>query len=257
MAVPRSSALLGAASVIGGVALWEVGVRMFVRGDLFMVPPSAVWTAFLRLARSGELSMHLAVSGAEFAYGFALAIVVGIPLGALMASNRTVSAVLDPWIAALYSTPRIALAPLLIVWLGIGITSKIALVFLSAVFPILVNTLTGVRVTDTELIEAARAFGARRRDVFFKVLIPASVPFIVAGLRLGVGRGIIGVVVGELLGATAGIGYMLYTAGQTFDTATLFVGVVVIAIFGITSDLTLKWVETRLAPWRLSVEHGL
>ncbi len=135
--------------------------------------------------------------------------------------------------------------------------SKVALVFLSAVFPILVNTLTGVRVTDPELVEAARAFGARRRDVFVKVLIPAAVPFIVAGLRLGVGRGIIGVVVGELLGATAGIGYMLYTAGQTFDTAAVFVGVVIIGLFGITSDVALKWLETRLAPWRLSAERGL
>ena len=252
-----SAAALGAVSVVGGLVLWEASVRLFVRGDLFMVPPSAVWTAFLRLARSGELQRHLAISSVEFAYGFALAIAAGIPLGALMASSRTVRALFDPWVAALYSTPRIALAPLLIVWLGIGVVSKVALVFLSAVFPILMNTLTGVRVTDPELIEAARAFGARPRDVFVKVLIPAAVPFIVTGLRLGIGRGIIGVVVGELLGSTAGIGYMLYTAGQTFDTATIFVGVVVIGLFGITSDLALKWLETRLASWRLSAERGL
>jgi NitT/TauT family transport system permease protein len=253
----RSAAVLGVVSVVSGILLWEAGGRLFVRTDLIVVPPSIVWTTFLRLVRSGELQNHLAISSVEFAYGFALAIAVGVPLGALMASSRTVRALLDPWVAAFYSTPRIALAPLLIVWLGIGLWSKVALVFLSAVFPILMNTLTGVRVTDPELIEAARAFGARGRDVFVKVLIPAAVPFIVAGLRLGVGRGIIGVVVGELLGSTAGIGYMLYTAGQTFDTATIFVGVVVIGLFGITSDIALKGLEARLASWRLSAERGL
>ena len=256
MTAPRSSAVLGVASMVGGFLLWEVAVRLLVRGDLIVVPPSAIWTAFVRLLRSGELATNLAVSGAEFAHGFALSTVVGIPLGVLMASSRTLRALLDPWVAALNSTPRIALAPLLIVWLGIGLASKVALVFLSAVFPILINTLTGVRVIDAELVEAARAFGARPRDVFLKVLIPAAVPFIVAGLRLGVSRGIIGVVVGELLGSTAGIGYMLYTAGQTFDTAALFVGVVVIACFGMGSDLALKWLEGRLAPWRLSVERA-
>jgi NitT/TauT family transport system permease protein len=256
MPVQRSNAVLGIVSLIGGFALWELSVRLFVHGDLIVVPPSAIWTTFVRLVRSGELATHLAVSGAEFAYGFALAIAAGIPLGMLMASSRTARALLDPWVAAFNSTPRIALAPLLIVWLGIGIASKVALVFSSAVFPILINTLTGVRVIDAELVEAARAFGARPRDVFAKVLIPASVPFIVAGLRLGVSRGIIGVVVGELLGATAGIGYMLYTAGQTFDTAALFVGVVVIACFGVGSDVALRWLETRLAPWRLSAESA-
>jgi NitT/TauT family transport system permease protein len=257
MPAQRSGVLLGTVSVVGGFVLWEVAVRLFVRGDLIVVPPSAIWTTFVRLARSGELGAHLAVSGAEFAYGFALAIAVGIPVGAVMATSRTVRALLDPWVAAFNATPRIALAPLLIVWLGIGLASKIALVFSSAVFPILVNTLTGVQVIDAELVEAARAFGARRRDVFVKVLIPAAVPFIVAGLRLGVSRGIIGVVVGELLGATGGIGYMLYTAGQTFDTAALFVGVVVIALFGVGSDVTLKWLESRIAPWRLSTGRGL
>lgn len=254
MPARRSATLLGTVSIVGGFLLWEVSVRLFVRGDLIIVPPSAIWATFVRLVRSGELGRHLAVSGTEFAYGFALAIVVGITLGVLMASSQTACALLDPWIAALNSTPRIALAPLLIVWLGIGVASKVALVFSSAVFPILINTLTGVRIIDAELVEAARAFGARSRDVFVKVLIPAAVPFLVAGLRLGVSRGIIGVVVGELLGATAGIGYMLYTAGQTFDTAALFVGVVVIACFGVGSDVALKWLESRLAPWRLSVE---
>ena len=256
MSPRRLDWVLGAASVVGGLVLWEVGVRAFVTGDLVVVPPSAVWTAFLRLARSGELVTNLRVSGEEFAYGFALAVAVGIPIGALMATSHAARAILDPWVAALNSTPRIALAPLLIVWLGIALASKVALVFLSAVFPILLNTLTGVRVVDPELVEAARSFGARRRDVFAKVLIPAAVPFIVAGLRLGVSRGIIGVVVGELLGATAGIGYMLYTAGQTFDTAGLFVGVLVIAAFGVSTDVALKWLEQRLAPWRLSAERA-
>jgi ABC-type nitrate/sulfonate/bicarbonate transport system permease component len=251
-----SSTVLGVVSLVGGFALWEASVRLFVRGDLIVVPPSAIWTTFVRLLVSGALATHLGVSGVEFAYGFALAIVVGIPLGIVMASSRTVHALLDPWVAAFNSTPRIALAPLLIVWLGIGVASKVALVFSSAVFPILINTLTGVRVIDAELVEAARAFGARPRDVFAKVLLPGAVPFIVAGLRLGVSRGIIGVVVGELLGSTAGIGYMLYTAGQTFDTAALFVGVVVIACFGVGSDVLLKWLETRLAPWRLSAESA-
>lgn len=257
MRVRPGAGLLGVISVVGGFALWEVAVRVFAAGDLIVVPPSAVATTFRRLVATGELQHHVAVSAAEFAWGYGLAAVIGIPLGVLMATSRVLRSVLDPWVAAMYATPRIALAPLFILWLGIGLASKIALVFLSALFPILVNTLTGVRVVDAELVEAARSFGAGRRDVFVKVLIPASIPFIVAGLRLGLGRGLIGVVVGELLGSTAGVGYMIHSAGQTFDTATLFVGVVVLALFGITGDVTLKWLETRLAPWRLSAERGV
>jgi NitT/TauT family transport system permease protein len=175
---------------------------------------------------------------------------VGIPLGILTATNDALRDYLDPWMNGLYATPTVALAPLFIMWFGIDIWSKVAVVFLSAVFPILINTYTGIQATDLHLIEAARSFNASRLQMFTKVLIPSAIPFIIAGMRLGVGRGIVGVVVGEIFAARAGLGFLISTSGQVFDTAGLFVGVVVLAVTGILSMELLKMLERRVAPWR-------
>jgi NitT/TauT family transport system permease protein len=150
------------------------------------------------------------------------------------------SAYVEPWMNGLYATPTIALAPLFLLWFGIDIWSKVAVVFLSALFPIVINTATGIESTDRNVLEAARSFNASRNQVFTKVLIPSAIPFIVAGMRLAVGRGIVGVVVGELFAARAGLGFLIITASQVFDTAGLFVGVVVLAVAGIVSMELLK-----------------
>jgi NitT/TauT family transport system permease protein len=156
----------------------------------------------------------------------------------------------DPFISALYALPRSALLPILILWLGIGIRSKIAIVFLGAVFPILINAMAGVRTIDEMLLRCARSFGANDRQLFLTLAVPSSVPFIVTGLRLGVGRALVGIVVGELVAATAGIGYMMSVAGATFQTDKVYVGIMLLAGTGYVLTALLKRLESYFETWR-------
>jgi NitT/TauT family transport system permease protein len=217
---------------------------------LVFPPLTDVITAMGKLWESGQLQRHISVSLSEFLWGFALAAAVGILLGIFIATNEVVRDFVDPWISALFATPTVALAPLLVVLFGIDMASKIAVVFLLAVFPIVINTTTGIKSTEKVYIEAARSFCASRGQIFTKVLIPSALPFVVAGLRLGIGRGLVGVVVGELFGARAGLGFLILTSSQAFDTAGLWVGVFILAGTGILSVILLQKVEKRMAPWR-------
>jgi NitT/TauT family transport system permease protein len=238
------------ASFAIAIALWELSARLLVANNLFFAPLSAVAARAVELWSTGELQTHIWVSFVEFAGGFALAVVVGILLGIALAESTLVRGLVDPWISMLYATPIIALGPLFILWLGIGVASKIAIVFLTAVFPILINTVAGLTNTDRTLIEVARSFGADAKQIYTKVRLPASLPFIIAGLRLSVARALVGVVVAELFGARAGLGFLILNAAQAFDTAGLFVGVIVLAVAGVISVELLKWIEFALAPWR-------
>ena len=167
-----------------------------------------------------------------------------------IASSETVKDVVDPWVSAVYATPTVALAPLFIFIFGIDAPSKMAVVFLLAVFPIVINTATGIRSTEQIYIDAARSFSANRRQIFTTVLIPSSLPFIVAGLRLGIGRGLVGVVVGEFIGARAGLGYLIFRSSQGFYIDTMWAGVFLLAGTGVLSVILLQKVERRMAPWR-------
>jgi ABC-type nitrate/sulfonate/bicarbonate transport system permease component len=151
---------------------------------------------------------------------------------------------------ALYTAPRLTLLPILIVWLGIGIVSKIAVVFLGAVFPIIVNTIAGVREADPRLIQAARAFGANRLDVFIKVLVPGALPAILLGIRLGIGRGVLSVVVGEMFVSEAGIGHQIMTYGETMQVNRLLVYAFAITLFGCALTLAVRLLEDRVRSWR-------
>lgn len=217
---------------------------------LFFAPLSAVISAFRQLWASGELQRHMTVSFTELGLGFAIAAVVGIGIGTLIAMSNTVREHVDPLVNALYATPLVALSPIMILLLGIDIASKVAVVFLLAVFPILVNTTTGIKSTDESLIEAARSFEASTLQIFRLVLLPAALPFIIAGLRLGMGRGIVAIFVGELFGARAGIGFLIAISGQIFDIPSMFVGVVILAIAGVVSVTILEALERAIAPWR-------
>ena len=237
------------AGTIVVVALWELFAYV-LDNRLAIVPLGDVWAAFVDLVSSGLLWTHLAVSAQEFALGYGLAAVVGIGAGLLLATNARFADYVDPWLSFLYAVPLVAIAPLIIVVLGIGIVGKVVVVFLVVVFVVIVNTQVGVRSTDPQLIEAARSFSATRWTIFRRVLLPAALPFIVAGLRLGVARGLVGVVVAELFGARAGLGYLIQTSAQVFRTAHLLVGVLVLAIAGYVGVELLKYVERRLAPYR-------
>jgi NitT/TauT family transport system permease protein len=251
----RTSAALRAraistTAVVVFMLAWEGVVRFGVVNPLFTSSPTRIVKEFIRMLSEGVLAKDIRVSGTEFLMGYSLAIVVGILVGIAMGWYRDVSAALQPFVSALYSTPRIALLPLFIIWLGIGIWSKVAIVFLVAMFQILINTEAGVRSADESLIRTARSFGANDWQIFTTIVVPGAVPFLIAGLRLGLGQALVGIVVGELYAATAGIGYEIAVAGETFQTDRVFVGIVILATAAIFMMWCLRRLELRYERWR-------
>jgi NitT/TauT family transport system permease protein len=241
--------LAGTLSVAGGLLLWEFVSRVLIHNPLFLAAPSEIALAIYHLAVGGQLWRHLGVSAAEFALGYSIASVIGIALGLAMASSATAKQALQPWVSGLYATPTIALAPLFILWLGIGIWSKVIVVVTLVLFPVAINTEAGLRTTSDRLVEMLRSFGATPRQIFFKVSLPSAVPFILAGLKLGIGRGLIGVVVGELFGSRAGLGNLISQSADSFNMPDLFAGVVILAMAGIVMTAGFGWLEQRLVPW--------
>lgn len=242
--------LLGLISVVGFLLIWEAAVELMGINPLLLSSPTRVYKAASQILSGAEFYSDLATSFSEFAVGLLLAILAGIAIGILAGWSETIQYMLDPFLSALYATPRIALLPLLVLWFGIGIWSKIAVIFLGAFFPIAVNTLTGIRVADRNLVKMAHAFGANDVHLYRTVILPGAVPFILTGLRLGVGRGLVGVVTGELFGATAGIGYRLTVYGQLFQIAHMFVGILTIAVMGVISVEIITSIERRFDKWR-------
>jgi NitT/TauT family transport system permease protein len=245
--------LLGLFAVVAFMLFWEFSVVWGWVNPLFTSAPTRIIKAGAAMVRDGSIWNDLAVSGLEFALGYGLAVVVGVPLGILMGWYRRFNALLEPFVNALYATPRIALMPLIIIWFGVDMTSKVAIIFLSTVFPILVNTMTGVRTIDRDFIKVARSFGATDGQLFLTVALPSSVPNLLTGLRLGLGHALIGIVVGEMYGASAGIGYMMQMAGATFQTDRVMVGIIIIAAAGMALTQVLKMIENRFEMWR--VDH--
>lgn len=248
--VSNRALISGVISVLAIVLLWEIVGRYVLTSKVMFAPLTAVFQAGMELASTGELWRHMQISYLEFAVGFCLAAISGIGLGLLVADSKRFAEYVEPVINIMYSMPYIALAPLFIVWFGIDIASKIAVVALSAFFPIIINTIAGIRSTEGYLVEAARACGASRAQIFYKVLLPYAVPFVATGLRLGVARGVVGVVAGELFGARAGLGYLIVVSGQTFNMPGLFVGVLMISATGVFLVTIIQRVEDRLAHWR-------
>jgi NitT/TauT family transport system permease protein len=245
----RRRYLAATLSVLGGLALWEIISRFLVANALFLAGPSQIAVAIYHLAITGQLWHHIGISAAEFALGYVVASVLGIVLGMAMASSVTMKQALQPWVSGLYATPTIALAPLFILWFGIGIWSKVIVVIFLVLFPVAINTEAGLRTTSERLIEMLRSFGATRRQIFLKVSLPSAVPFILAGLKLGIGRGLIGVVVAELFGSRAGLGRLISQSADAFNTPELFAGVVILAAAGIVMTAGFSWLEGRLVPW--------
>ena len=246
--------ILGIASVALFLICWELAGGVYqVVNPMFMSAPSFIWKAAVDLIGSGEIWNDLYVSGVEFAWGYVLSVVFAIPFGIACGWYKKMSAIFDPFINAMNATPRVALLPLVIIWLGIGILSKVGIIFLGAVFPLLINTRDGVKTTPANLLNADRSFGASEWQIFRNVVLPSTVPFILTGLRLAVGRALIGVMVGELYAATAGIGFMITVAGATFQTDKVFVGVLIFATTGMISMELLTKLERRFDKWRPKV----
>jgi len=246
--------ILGTAAVTLFLIIWElVGNTFQLINPMFMSAPSLVGKAAVQLFASGEIYNDLYISGIELFWGYLLSAVVAVPFGISIGWYKKVAYIFDPFVNAMNATPRVALLPLVIIWLGIGILSKVGIIFLGAVFPILINARDGVKTTPLNLLTAARSFGASEWMLFKTVVLPSTVPFILTGLRLGLGRAIVGVMVGELYAATAGIGFMITVAGATFQTDKVFVGVLIFALTGMLGTELLTRLEKRFNKWRPAV----
>jgi NitT/TauT family transport system permease protein len=243
-------ALFGVGTVLLFLIVWQAVASARLVPPLFLPGPLDIVDAFVVLFAQGQIWNDIWVSGQELVCGYGLAVLIALPLGLLMGWYRRLNYALDPFISFFYSTPRVAMLPLLILWFGIGIWSKIAVVFLGSFFPIVINTIAGVRNLDAGLIMTSRSFGATDAQIFRTLALPGSVPFILAGLRLGVGHALIGVVVGELLAAQAGVGLMMARAGATFQTSKVFAGLIIVAGTGIVLTGILQRIERRFQAWK-------
>jgi NitT/TauT family transport system permease protein len=231
------------------LAAWELLAR-FVVPPQFLPPPSAIARAFVTTTSSGELFRQLSSTVSVLVLGFGLAIVSGTLIGIAMGMFRTVHRVLDPYVSAFSAMPTIALVPLVIIWLGLGMQAKVFLTWLVSIFPVIINAQIGVANVPPVFIETARAFGCSRWQVFRRVVWHAAVPFFVAGTRIGLSRALVGVIVAEMFTALDGLGYMVVLYGNTFRTAELFVPIIVLAIVSIASTNLIYRLERRIAPWR-------
>jgi ABC-type nitrate/sulfonate/bicarbonate transport system permease component len=231
-------------------AIWELAVLTGVVDARYLAAPSAAAAAGWELVADGSFWGHAWASLIEFFWGTLIGVVVGVVLGFMMARWSTVNAAIGPTVWAIYAVPRTAFVPVLLVWFGIGLESKVALVFLGVVLPMIANTYLGVRETDPYVLRAARAFAANGREILTKVIFPSSIPYLIDGLRLGTGRGIIGVIIAELYASQEGIGYLLRQAGLNFETDRMIFGVILVGAFGIVLSQALIWLERRLAGWR-------
>jgi ABC-type nitrate/sulfonate/bicarbonate transport system permease component len=248
--------ILGGIAVLSAIALWQAFWSSGRISPLFFTGPSSVVSRFVEEWTHGRLKQDLAYSGTNFVIGVGLAIATGVVLGVIIGWYRRLAMVFEPFVNAFYATPRVALIPLILIWFGIGMWSKVFIVFINAVFPVLINTIGGVRATDADLLRAARAFCASDWQIFRTVAIPGAVPFILTGVRQSVALGLIGVVVGEMFGGSQGIGYMVNYGGQTFQTDTVFMGVVIIALSGIVLTWLAERLERRFSRWRTDTDHG-
>ena len=236
------------ASVAVFFVIWEYyGRRM---DPIFMAPPSAIFEAAVTLIQSGALEKAMVQTLWPFAVGMALTVIVGILLGIVMAQWRTLEYVLDPFINALYAIPRIALVPLIILWAGLEFAGKVTILVSVAIFPITVNTYAGIRDVRGSMLEIGRAYGASEWQIFWKIVLPAAVPFIMAGVRLAVGLAIIGIIVAEFFTAISGLGGMIVEYANVFATAKLFVPIIVIALIGVILTELVMWLERRMSRWR-------
>lgn len=250
-ALPGTSpGVAGAATLVVALLLWEGLARTGLVSSLFLPPPSAVLREAGRMLASGELLRHVGVSLVRVGLGFLAGAGAGTLLGLLLGSSPRLWAVGNPLIAATYPIPKIALLPLMILWLGIGEAPKVAMIALGVFFPVVINAYAGVRGTDPLMVKAAVSLGAGRRQVLLKVTLPSALPTLLAGYRLGAGIALLLVVSAEMINATAGIGFLVLNAGDLMLTGRLMVGLVVLSLLGLASTWGLRLLEAHLVPWK-------
>jgi NitT/TauT family transport system permease protein len=235
-------------SVAVFLVAWEYfGLKV---DPLFLAAPSKIVEATIEVTRSGELLHAFLATFYPFAIGMAITIVAGILIGVAMAQWPLLEYILDPFINALYAIPRIALVPLIMLWAGLAVGGKVVILVSIAIFPVIINTFSGIRDVRGSMLEVGHAYGASKSQIFFKIVLPAAIPFVMTGIRLAVGMGIIGIIVGEFFTAQTGLGGMIVTYANVFATAKLFVPIIVIGVMGVVLTQLVQSVERRLSRWR-------
>jgi len=217
---------------------------------IFISSPTRIFNRVLQMVASGELWEHLAASGVAFLLGGALAVVVGVPLGLAVGWYRRLRYALEPFLSAYNATPQVVFIPLLIIWTGTGLFTKVLIIAMVAFIPLAMSALAAVKTTDPRLLKVANSFGSSDWRRFRDIILPTSVPFLLSGLRLGVGRAMVGIVVGEIYASTAGIGYLINVSGASFQTDRVFVGILAIAVTGLLLTWMIHGIERRVERWR-------
>ncbi|MBX6328667.1 MAG: ABC transporter permease [Pseudolabrys sp.] len=238
-------------SVCAALLLWEIFGRRV--NPIFGSYPSAIAEAFWHLLVTGELSSALYESLRPFVIGYGLAILVGVPLGLVIGRFRVAEASLGIYVTAGYAMPLVALVPLLILWLGLGFAVKVAVIFLMSIFPICINTWLGVTAVPKTLIEVGKSFVAPDIVILRRIILPATLPYIMAGVRLAVGRAVVGMVIAEFFTTISGLGAVIINSANNFDTATMFVPIIILMVMAIGLNWLIGWIEHKVAPWQAEI----
>ena len=246
--VGRNAYVVGALSAVAFLVLWQV-ISMNVP-PIILPTPERVLVAFVELTASGELVTATLETIWPFAVGLVLAFILGTAFGLLLGIFRPAARVLDPYIFIFWSIPNIAWLPLFIAWFGVGNLTLIIFVFVSAVFPQLLTVEAGAKEADSFLVEVARSLGGTKREILYAVVLPSSLPYVVAGLRIAVGRALVGIIVGQLLIVATGIGYMFQFYGETLALAKYFAPLIVVAVLAVALNRAVNWAEQVLVPWK-------
>ncbi|MFO1364015.1 MAG: ABC transporter permease [Burkholderiales bacterium] len=237
------------------LAVWEWVPPLFGVPEFILPSPSKVWTEFLRMLANEQLLWHTGITALEVIVGFALGALLGVLIGFVLGLSPKTELVLSPYILALQIAPKVAFAPLFVMWLGYTVYPKILVAILIVFFPVMVNVLTAVRTVDPDMVSLARAFSATRLQIFRLIEYPASLPPLFAGLRIAATLAVIGVVVGELVGGNMGLGYLLtYGEGQG-NTGMVFVTIIVLTIIGILAYAGVVWAERRVLHYMPRAQH--
>ena len=249
----HASLVLSISSVLGILLLWFIVTALHLIPELFLPSPQAVWRKFIEVSQQGfmkaTLWQHLAESIGRVFSALIAAVIIGIPVGLWMGLNKWARAVLDPLVELLRPIPPLAYLPLLVIWFGIGETTKVLLIFFSILAPVIISTTHGVLSHQQNRERAALSLGATRSQVLRYVIFPTALPHILTGIRIGLGVGWSTLVAAELVAADRGIGFMVQSAAQFLITDTVILGIIVIAIVAVSFELFLRWLQKQLAPW--------
>jgi taurine transport system permease protein len=242
--------LLGALAIVLFMAAWQAIFLVVPFNSLFISKPSLIFAGLLDLVTTGDIFHDLYVSALPFVYGFTGAVVGGVTIGILMGWRVRVGYALDPLMTVFYASPLVALAPLVVVFFGVGISGKAIIIFLLSVFPFIFNAAAGVRAVDRLLINVVRSLGGSERDLYFKVIVPSVLPYIVAGARIAIGRALVGVLVGEFFAASEGIGYAIARFGDLFALDKMFACIISVMVIAVLMTEGIRWAERAAFPWR-------